>query len=233
MKELYTAIGRLEMRRDGLTKKHPLVVAGRKEHLLDIHEMMIWSCLNWGFTGLVQLEEKYHKKLTDAGIDTDGDFRVYVERLLLRGLIVKGSGDTDADAAYDLIGGLYIQPVPYTPFDKAALFAKLTLSKGVPFRRAAREALRKTTYSADEKRVWDLIMQAFLSTAELMKCVEVGAMDISNEDKLTDAIYTDDYTTCDNLVFTARTFDCKIRVLTALANLYLRRQIIFTEVGCI
>jgi len=231
MKELYTAVGRFEKRRGGFGKQYPVVIIGEKEQILDVHEMMIWAGLNWRVSNRSQIETLYGKRLTETGVSAEKDCIVYIERLLHRGLIMKGCGETDADAMYDLFGGLYIVPVYRSRFIKSTSFLKMTFIKGVPFRTAAREIFRKTAYTADEKRVLDLSKQTTLSMAELMKCVEENVFDVSNDDKLTDALFTDDYTTSDNLVFTAKTFACMIPVLTAAANLYLRKQILFSKDG--
>ena len=233
MKRVYTAVGNFERRSGGIGKQYPVVMLGNKEHILDFHEMMIWVTLNWRVLNRSQVETLYGKKLTETGIPKEKDCTVYIDRLLYRGLIMQGAGETDADAMYDLFGGLHIVPVVCNPFIKIASFLKLTLFKGVPFRLAGREIFRKSAYTADERRVLDLSKQASLSTAELMKCVEVGARDISTDEKANDILYNDDYTTCHNLVFTAKTFYCQTRVLTAILNLYLRKQIIFMKVGAV
>jgi len=229
MKELYTAIGRFEKRSGGVGKQYPMVMLGRQEHVLDVHEMMIWAALNWRVLDRSRIEELYAQRISELDVPAEKDCIVYIERLLYRGLIVKGGGETDADALYDLFGGLYIVPLSCNGFAKVSGFLKMVLSEGIPVRAAARNIFRKPARTDDEKRVMDLVKQQTLTTAELMKCVEEGASDISDDDKLTDALFTDDYTTSDNLVFTAKTFDCMEPILTAVGNLYLRKQILFTK----
>jgi len=231
MKELYTATGRFEKRHSGFGKQYPVVVVGEKEHVLDIHEMIIWTALNWRISDRLQIETFYNQKLSEIGVVAEKGCIVYIERLLFRGLLMKGSGETDTDALYDLFSELYIVPISGNIFFKTAFFLKITLLQGVSFRTAKRAIFQKAMYTADEKQVLNLSRQTMLSTAELMKCVETGVSDISSDNKLTDALFTDDYTTSDNLIFTAKTFNCMIPVLTAVANLYLRKQIIFTKEG--
>lgn len=231
MKELYTAVGRFEKRKNGTDEQHPVVINGRKEHIPDIHEMMIWSTLNWRILSRSQLERLYVKRLLEAGVPTEKNFADYLEQLLNCGLIVKGGGETDADALYDLFAGLYILPINRNLFTNMAFFLKLILLQSVPFSVAAHEVFGKEAQTADEKHVLNLTRQARITTAELMKCVEEGATDISNDDKLTDALFTDDDTTSETLLTTAKTFECMTPILTAVANLYLRKQIIFTTEG--
>jgi hypothetical protein len=230
MKQFYTAIGRFEKRSGGIGKHYPVVVIDRKEHILDFHEMVLWVIMNWRVLDRTQVENLYAKKLAEIDLEAEKDCIVYIELLRYRGLITLGVGETDADAMYYLFGSLYITPLVSNVFIKIKSFFELTLRQNVSFRIAAREIFRKSSYTANEKRVLDLSRQNILSTAELMKCVEENVTDISDDSKLTDVLFTDDYTTSDNLFFTAKNFKCQIPVLEALVNLYMRKQIHFTRV---
>lgn len=75
-----------------------------------------------------------------------------------------------------------------------------------------------------------LSRQALLSTAELIKCVEVGVSDISSDEKLLDALYSDTDTTSDNIGDMMRGARYQVPVTMAVANLYLRKQIILERV---
>lgn len=75
-----------------------------------------------------------------------------------------------------------------------------------------------------------LSRQALLSTAELIKCAEVGARDISTDEKLMDALYNDDDTTTSNIADMMLAAKSREWVTEAVANLYLRKQIIFERV---
>ena len=72
-----------------------------------------------------------------------------------------------------------------------------------------------------------LSRQALLSTAELIKCVETGTTDISTDSKLMDALYADNDTTSDNIRYLMQNVPSTVPVTLAIANLYLRKQIIF------
>lgn len=72
-----------------------------------------------------------------------------------------------------------------------------------------------------------LSRQALLSTAELIKCAELGVRDISTDKKLMDAPYDDNDTTSDNIADMMLTAKSRVRVTEEVANLYLRKQIIF------
>ena len=84
--------------------------------------------------------------------------------------------------------------------------------------------------SEQEAQVMALSRQALLSTAELIKCAELGVRDISTDEKLMDALYNDDDTTSDNIADMMLTAKSRERVTAAVANLYLRKQVIFQRV---
>ena len=63
----------------------------------------------------------------------------------------------------------------------------------------AKQLFRKDKPNQREAQVMALSRQALLSTAELIKCVEVGVSDISTDEKLLDALYSDTDTTSDNI----------------------------------
>ena len=75
-----------------------------------------------------------------------------------------------------------------------------------------------------------LSRQAPLSTAELIKCAEAGATDVSTEEKLMAVLIDDDYTSGSSIAFEMLQAKQRVPVTTAVANLYLRRQIIFERV---
>ena len=112
---------------------------------------------------------------------------------------------------------------------RLATFLKLTVLKGVSISKA-RELFRRDRPNKQEAQVMALSRQALLSTAELVKCAEVGAKDVSTDEKLMDALYNDDDTTSDNIVDMMLTAESRERVTVAIANLYLRKQIIFQRV---
>lgn len=72
-----------------------------------------------------------------------------------------------------------------------------------------------------------LSKQALLSTAELIKCVELGVNDLSSEQKIMDALYNNEETTSDNIRYLMQSSVSKAQVTTDIINLYLRKQIIF------
>ncbi|MCL2775793.1 MAG: hypothetical protein FWD71_20965 [Oscillospiraceae bacterium] len=228
MISLYTAVGKFE-RRTNNNGQYPVVIVNGKESMVDIPEMMIWACLNWRILELPQIESLYNQMARDTGVNEQVGCEVYMERLIQRGLIVSGIGDSGNDALYDLLSNLYITPVTSRLFVKVMAFLKFIFINGVPFSKA-KTVFHGDKLSDDEKRVVDLAKQTQLSTAELIKCVENGIYDLSNENKVMSALYDDDTTTCDNISYYAKNCGKQKSVLETVANLYLQKMIIFERI---
>ena len=75
-----------------------------------------------------------------------------------------------------------------------------------------------------------LARQALLPTAELTRRVELGVTDVSSDEKVMDALYSDADTTSDNIGALMRGSQNREPVTLSVANLCLRKQIIFERV---
>ena len=225
----YTAVGHFRRRINGLGRSCPVIIINEQEYNVDIQEMALWTTLNWRLLDFPQVEEEYNKLNQDCTIPALRTLENCLGRLCTRGLVACGTGETDFEALYDLLGGLYVSPLSESLPLRLAAFLKLTLLKGVPISKA-RELFQEDQPSEDEAQVMALSRQALLSTAELIKCAEVGARDISTDEKLMDALYDDEYTTSDNIPDMMLTARNRERITAAVANLYLRKQIIFQRV---
>ena len=124
---------------------------------------------------------------------------------------------------------MYIIPTDGSALLRMLSFLKLTLVNHVPFS-AARKLFRRDQRTENEKQVMALARQALLSTAEIIKCFEKDIRSLSSEESIMDSLYDDDHTTSDNLPFLACTFPSSRAVILAVANLYLRQQIIFERI---
>lgn len=224
----YTAVGNFHKKSDGFGRTYPVVIVNRKEYMMDIQEMTVWTVLCWRLLDYQQLKSKYEALSQNAPVPTR-TLESCVERLKTRGLIVSGSGETDSDALYDLLSGLYVAPLSESIPLRLATFLKLVLFKGVSWNKA-KLLFARDQPSEREAQVIALSRQALLSTAELIKCVEVGATDISSDAKLMDALYAEPDTTCDNLPYMMQNAASRESVTMAIANLYLRKQIIFERI---
>ena len=72
-----------------------------------------------------------------------------------------------------------------------------------------------------------LANQAIFSTAEIIKCMEINKTHFASDEEILDTIYCDEETTSDNIAFAVKSSPVCRPVLTDVANLYLRQQIIF------
>ena len=225
----YTAVGNFQRRTDGQGRSYPVILINQKEYYVDIQEMALWTVLNWRLLDFSQIEAEYHKLDQDCAIPARRTLEDCLGRLCTRGLVASGTGETDFEALYDLLGGLYVVPLSESFPLRLAAFLKLTVLKGVPATKAW-ELFRRDKSSEREAQVMALSRQALLSTAELIKCAELGVRDISTDEKLMDALYNDDDTTSGNIADMMLTAGSREWVTAAVANLYLRKQIIFQRV---
>ena len=228
MNTLYTAVGKFEQRNNN-GNRYPVILVNGEEHLVDIQEMILWSSLSWRFWSLPQLQLDYEQKTREADLSMTRSFEQGVARMLQRGLIASGDGETGEDALYDLLNSLYLIPTCCDFFTKMLSFLKLTFCDGLPFR-VTRNIFQKPPMTAEEHRVIGLARQALLSTAEIIKCVDKGVYDLSSSQKVMETLYDDDTTTCDNIGSLARCFEIREPVVLAVANLYLHKQLIFERI---
>ena len=225
----YTALGHFRRRTTGLGRSYPVIIINQQEYDVDIQEMALWTALNWRLLDFPQVRAEYEKLEQDCVIPARRTLENCLGRLRTRGLVASGTGGTDFEALYDLLGGLYVSPLSESLPLRLAAFLKLTALKGVPISKA-RELFQKDRPSEEEAQVMALSRQALLSTAELIKCAELGVRDISTDEKLMDALYNDEDTTSDNIADMMLTAKSRERITAAVANLYLRKQIIFQRV---
>ena len=226
MNKLYTAVGRLQTGGSIGGKKCPMVVVNHREYILDIQEMMLWTILNWRILDEEEALALYEAKEREVGYQSHRDYYDCLHRLVQRGLVADGYGETAAEALYDLLSGLYIIPISENIFLRLFSFFKLTLFNGGPLA-VTRKVLGGDKRSEGEKKVMHLARQALLSTAEIIKCVEQNRLHFQSEEDLLDMLYHDDVTTSDNLPQATRSMAMCRPVLVSVANLYLRKQIVF------
>lgn len=223
--KLYTAVGRTQVKGNLNGQRCPVVILNNKEYILDLQEMMLWAVLNWRILTVNEAKELYEAKEKEVGYLSRRDFEECLYRLVQRGLIAEGIGETDADALYDLLSELYIIPISENILLRAISFVRLTFFSKVKYS-VTKQVFGKDKRTDDEKKVMRLAKQALLSTAEIIKCVECNTLDFGSEEQLMDTLYHDDITTSDNIAETTRNLSNCRPILISVANLYLRRQII-------
>ena len=225
---LYTAVGHF---RNVTTKDgaYPVVLVNRQEYRMDPQEMTVWSVLNWRLLDARGVEDCYEPMFRALMLEERLTLEDCLGRLVTRGLVAAGHGDTDFEALYDLLGALYVVPISESLPLRTATFFKMLLLDGVPFARA-KQIFQKARLSDGEARVMALARQALLSTAELIRCVDLGVTDVSSDAKVMDALYSDADATSDNMGDLMRVSPSRGMVTMSVANLYLHKQIIFERV---
>lgn len=222
----YTAVGKFHIKGSAGGMRCPLVTIGGREFILDIQEMTLWTILNWRILTEEEIYRLYEKKVQETGFLSSRSAEECVRRLVQRGLIAKGIGDTGADALYDLLSELYVIPISENPFLRVISFIRLTFFSRIPYS-VTKKIFSKDRRSDSEKKVMRLANQAVLSTAEIIKCIDQNVLTFATDEDLLDVLYHDDYTTSDNIAYSVRFLPQCRPVITSVANLYLRKQIIF------
>lgn len=223
---LYTAVGKFHIKGSVGGMRCPLVTLGGREFILDMQEMTLWTILNWRILTEEEIYLLYEKKVQETGFLSSRSAEECVRRLVQPGLIAKGIGDTGADALYDLLSELYVIPISENLFLRVISFIRLTFFSRIPYS-VTKRIFSKDKRSDSEKKVMRLANQAVLSTAEIIKCIDQNVLTFATDEDLLDVLYHDDYTTSDNIAYSVRFLPQCRPVITSVANLYLRKQIIF------
>lgn len=223
---LYTAVGKFHVRGSVGSMRCPLVTIGGREFILDMQEMMLWTVLNWRILTEDEIYLLYEKKIQETGFMSAQSAEECVRRLVQRGLIARGSGDTGEDALYDLLSELYVIPISENLFLRMISFIRKNRFSRLPYS-VTKKIFSKDKRNDSEKKVMRLANRAILSTAEIIKCIDQNMLSFATDEDLLDVLYHDEYTTSDNIAYAVRSLPQCRPVITSIANLYLRKQIIF------
>ncbi len=226
-KTFYTAIGRLTYQKNSENHCHPVITISGREYMVDLQEFTLWMSLNWRIARAEEIP--FYYGLADVNFPCTRSLTECVKRLLVRGLIVSGSGDTEYDALYDLLSFLYIIPTDGGKALRFASFLKLMLLGQIPLS-AIKQLCSRDTRTPDEQKVMHLAGQALLSTAEIIKCAENKIASLPDDESILSGLYNDDYTTSENIPYLVKGSLYSKPIILAVANLYLRQQIIFERI---
>lgn len=150
MKMLYTANGRY-IRCCTEEGSRPVIIVCEKEYEVDVQEFIVWSILNWR---ILREEEigSYYEKMVNNTNAIHRSWQDCVQRLLVRGLIVVGTGDTEYDALYDLLACRFIIPIGAAWPLRILSFSKLTFLEGYRVGRScAVQCIRPCTPPAENE----------------------------------------------------------------------------------
>lgn len=229
MTKYYTAVGKFMHPSDGHGNMNPSVLVGGKECLLDPQELIIWASLNWRFLKLEEIRSYYTKEASAFDYINDRSWEDCLNRLMVRGLVVCGCGETDYDALYDLLSPLYIIPLTKNTFARLLTYLKMVWIHHTP-KTDAKMLLRRDKKTKKEKQVMNLVQQALLTVGELIRCIDNGIRRLDTNDSIMDSIYGNTELTSDNIGTTVKYALCCQDVTITVANLYLRQQMIFDRV---
>ena len=229
MTKYYTAVGRFMNPSTAYGKLNPTILVGGVECLLDHQELIVWSSLMWRFLKYEEIGIYYETKAAEYGFLSERTWEKCLERLMVRGLVVCGSGETDYDSLYDLISPLYIIPLTGNMSARFMTYLKMTLIHNTP-NSDAKTLLRRDKKTKKEKHFLNLAGQAMLTVGELVRCIDKGIRSLDNNDSVMDVVYDDPELTSDNIGATVKYALCCQDVILTVANLYLRQQLIFDRV---
>ena len=230
MKKFYAAIGIFKLQSQDGKKTYPSVILSGEECKLDVQEMMIWASINWRILTLEQLKTYYDELKVRHNLICSRSFEDTLNRLMVRGLIAEGIGETDEDALYNLISKLYIIPLYDSTSIRMISFLKLIFIHKVPFEKA-KIIFKRDKKTKKEKQIMSLAFSAPMITAEIIKCVDKNINCILCEDDIVEFLYDEHNITNDNIADYTRNLPSTRSVITAIINLYMRQQILFERVG--
>ena len=91
---LYTAIGRLDRETNGCGRSCPVIRLGGQTYMVDMQEMVVWTALNWRISKREDISLQCDKLVSSLGDCISRSWDACVNRLLTRGLLVSGCGET-------------------------------------------------------------------------------------------------------------------------------------------
>lgn len=221
----YTAIGRMITKEDNGTKI-PVIMVEDSEFMMTIDELIVWGSLHWCFMDKESLEKEYSRKKANNRLFNDVSFEQTLNRLVTRGLVVSGTDYLAADALYGLIGTLKIRPVKFSLANKLRSIFYLYFKKGLTLKECY-DAYFGHEITPNEKSVLTLLKHVGISVSEIIKCAENNITAIRSEEDIIDKLYSDSETTYESIAIQSRFSELKIDILKAVANLYLKKKIIF------
>ena len=94
----YAAVGHFKCHRTLDGKKYPVVIVGRKEYMLDVQEMTVWSSLAWRILSRSQIAEAYLKLTRGLSFTSRRTLDDCIDRLVTRGLVAEGRGGSEYES---------------------------------------------------------------------------------------------------------------------------------------
>lgn len=221
MVEFLVTKGKLVVR-----NSEPLVVVGGEERALSKIEFILWTSLHWNVLNNESLKAEFDRKMKKCGIDSETSFEQTLSRLKTRGLVAGKSDYLAVDALYNLVKDLYVVPLgTVNIFKRAMTFAYMFFIQGISFYKC-RETMDDFNLNCLEKQIVSFSKRLKVSVAELIRISDKDLWNIKSEDDIVPLAYEDneDMNSLGNFT---RFSEGKTKVLEAIVNLYLKKQIVF------
>ena len=220
MVEFFVTKGKLVVR-----NSDPLIVVEGEERALSKEEFILWTSLHWNILNKESLNAEFGRRMKKYGLYGDVSFEQTLSRLKTRGLVASKSDYLAADALYNLVKDLYVVPLGTVNAFKRAMMFGIMLIKGVPFNKC-REAMENFNLNCLEKQIVSFSKRLKVSVAELIRINDTDLWDIKSEDDIVPLAYDENEDMYSIGNFTRFSKD-KTKVLEAIVNLYLKKQIVF------
>jgi len=227
MMTFYAAVGSYRIKEhDG--HKVPYIQKLGKLYPISIPEFAVWSSLLWEVMTYDELKKQYDGMVRDLEIQIPG-FDELLDMLLKRKLIVRGLGYTGADALFNLLSDAFVVPYGASAVKNVFTTLKLWLRGRITLSDILQH-LRGRKLGRDEDRVFRLVEQTPLSTAELIRCFDRKIYDVSSPEKVIAGIYPDEDSVQSRIANEEMLSVNTHAVLQAVSSLYLNRKIILETV---
>ena len=223
MMTFFTAVGSYRIRTED---EHKVVYIQKLGKLYPIStmEFLIWTTLLWEILTYQELKAAFEERTKDLTIQAP-DFDAMIENLLARKLIVRGLGYTGVDAAYNMFSDAFVIPCDFGR-GKRILRAAGLLLRGKVTPKEFYRACQDVKLDTNAARIMDLVRQTPLSTAELIRCFDLGLRDVNTPEKLLRGLYPDEDSDQAHIANETVCSEHVIAVLQAVSNLYLNRKVI-------
>ncbi len=189
METVYTAAGKISLQRHG-DVLYPVIRCNGTEKQITRKEMILWSILVNTVMTKSQLEMSYKEKATQFFEENDTFFEI-LHRLEERNLIVRGKGETNKEAIYDLLKGVYMTPIKINLLFKISGFFYLWFCKKIPFSQSI-HVFKKYKLTKQERYILDLVKKGIVSAFEILEHIKNEKQNQwkKKEDFLNEAVFS-------------------------------------------
>ena len=221
MVEYFVTKGKLVVRNGA-----PLVILDGEEKALSQVEFILWTSLHWNVLNKETLKAEFDRKMRKYNLSLDVSFEQTLNRLKTGELIVGKSDYLAVDALYNLVKDLYVVPLgTVNKFKRAMMFMYMFFIQGVPLYKC-REDMCDLNLKELEKQIVCFSKRLKVSGAELIRINDKDLWNIKSEDDIVPLAY-EEHEDLDSIGNFTRFSKDKNKVLEAIVNLYLKKQIVF------